>query len=266
MIAPRQTASAALAAAPSAAALVAAAFLVLPLLGLVGRAPWSRAAEVLGSPAARDALWLSLVVATAAATAALALGLPLAWVLARDALPGATLLRALALLPVVLPPVVGGVGLLAALGRRGIAGPLLGALGIALPFTTAGAVVAATYVCLPMVVLAAEAGLRGRDARLEAAARTLGASPWYAARRVTLPLVGPQLAAGAALAWARALGEFGATITFAGNLRGRTQTLPLAVYELQQSDPDAALLVALLQVVVAVAVLVAARRRFLLAR
>lgn len=253
-------------AAPRLAALLAAAFLALPLLGLVGRAPWSRAPEVLGSPAALDALRLSLVVATTAALGALALGFPLAWVLASGTLPGTNLLRAVALLPVVLPPVVGGVGLLAALGRRGLAGPLLAALGIELPFTTAGAVVAAMYVCLPMVVLAVESGLRARDPALEAAARTLGASPWYVLRRVTLPLLRPHLAAGLALAWARALGEFGATITFAGNLRGRTQTLPLAVYELQQADPDAALLVALLQVLVAVAVLVAVRRRFVPAR
>jgi len=245
-----------------AGAAVAAAFVALPLAGLVFRAPWSRAAAILTSDAAWAGLRVSLVVSIAAAAAALALGLPLAWVLARVAFPGRGLLRALVVLPLVLPPVVGGVGLLAALGRRGVPGAWLAQAGIALPFTTAGAVVAATFVSLPLVVLAVEAGLRALDARLEEAALTMGASPGYAIRRVTLPLLWPQIAAGAALAWARALGEFGATITFAGNLQGRTQTLPLAVFEILHTDPDAAVMVSLVLVALSVAVLALLRGRW----
>jgi molybdate transport system permease protein len=157
----------------------------------------------------------------------------------------------------VLPPVVGGIGLLAALGRSGIAGRILAHVGIELPFTTAGAVVAATFVSMPLAVLAAEAGLRSLDPRFEQAAAAMGASRWYTFRRVTLPLLRPQLAAGLVLAWARALGEFGATITFAGNLAGRTQTLPLAVYQTRVTDPGGAVLVSLLLVALSLGVLVA---------
>jgi molybdate transport system permease protein len=169
--------------------------------------------------------------------------------------------RPVVLLPLVLPPVVGGVGLLAALGRRGIVGAPLAQLGVQLPFTTAGAVVAATFVSLPLVALAVEGGFRALDPRLDDAAAVMGSSRAYTLRRVTLPLLGAQVAAGVALGWARALGEFGATITFAGNLQGRTQTLPLAVYELLQTDPDAAIVVSLLLVAVAATVLIALHRR-----
>jgi len=246
-----------------AVAVVGMAFVALPLAGLLARAPWGRAAELVASGAVLTALRLSLVVSSAAAVLALVLGLPIAWLLARADFPGRAVVRALVLLPVVLPPVVGGVGLLAALGRRGLVGAALEGMGIRLAFTTAGAVLAATFVSLPLVVLAAEAGLRALDPRLEDAAATLGASPWYTLRRVTLPLLRPQVGAGLVLAWARALGEFGATITFAGNLRGRTQTLPLAVYELLQTDPDGAIAVSLVLVGLSVGVLVALRGRWL---
>jgi molybdate transport system permease protein len=169
-------------------------------------------------------------------------------------------------LPLVLPPVVGGVGLLAALGRRGLVGRFLDPLGVQLAFSTAGAVVAATFVSFPLLVLAVEAGLRSLDPRLEAAAASLGASRWYTLRQVTLPLLAPQIGAGLALAWARALGEFGATITFAGNLRGRTQTLPLAVYETLQTDPDAAIALSLVLVALSALVLGLLRERLLAAR
>jgi molybdate transport system permease protein len=246
--------------------LVGLGLVLLPVAGLVVRAPWARAGEALSSPGALSALALSLQVSTLAALLALVLGFPLAWLLARPRFPGQSVIRAVVILPLVLPPVVGGVALLAALGRRGVVGRVLAAIGIELPFTTAGAVVAATFVCFPLLVLAVEAGLASLDRRLEQAAATLGASPWYTLRRVTIPLLRPQIVAGLVLAWARALGEFGATITFAGNLRGRTQTLPLAVFETLQSDPGAAIFLALILVALSLTVLVVLRGRFLAAR
>lgn len=236
-------------------------FVVVPIAALVARAPWSGVVDALRAAGAATALRLSLLVSVGAALLALALGLPLAWVLARVPFPGRAVVRAVVVLPLVLPPVVGGVALLAALGRSGPVGGLLDAAGVALPFTTAGAVVAAAFVSMPLLVLAVEAGLRSLDVRLEQAAATLGASRWYVLRRVTLPLLWPQVAAGLVLAWARALGEFGATITFAGNLRGRTQTLPLAVFETLQTDPGGAVLVSLVLVALSVAALVALRGR-----
>ena len=242
---------------------IGAAFVALPLAGLLFRAPWSEAASILTSGEALDALRVSLVVSILATAIALALGFPLAWVLARADFPGRSIVRAIVVLPLVLPPVVAGVGLLTALGRRGLAGGALQAFGISLPFTTAAAVIAAAFVSFPLLVLAVEAGIRSLDPRLEQAALAMGASPRYVLRRVTLPLVLPQLVAGLVLAWARALGEFGATITFAGNLRGVTQTLPLAVFEEGQTDPGAAVVVSLLLVAISLAVLIALRGRFL---
>ena len=236
-------------------------FLALPLVGLVQRAPWAAVGHQLASHEVRQALRLSLVTSLAATALAVVLGVPLAWVLARVSFRGRALVRALALLPIVLPPVVGGVALLLAFGRRGLLGGWLAALGVRLPFTTAGAVVAETFVAMPFVVLATEAGLRSLDPRYEEAAATLGARPWSVFRRVTLPLLAPSLGAGAALCWARALGEFGATITFAGNLPGRTQTMPLAVYVALESQPDGAVALSLLLVAVSVVVLVLLRRR-----
>jgi molybdate transport system permease protein len=240
------------------------ALVALPLLGLLLRAPWSRIGELLGDDVALTALRVSLVVATAASALSLATGIPLAWFLARRPFPGKTFVRALVVLPLVMPPVVAGVGLLAAFGRRGVLGGLLEDwFGLQLTFTTGAAVLAAWFVSFPLAVLALEAGLRGLDERLEDAASTLGASRGYVLRRVTLPLIAPQIAAAAVLSWARALGEFGATITFAGNLRGRTQTLPLAVFERLQTDPDAAFALSLLLIAVAFAVIFALRWRFL---
>jgi len=210
------------------------------------------------------ALRLSLETSLVAVVLSLLMGLPLAWVLARLDFSGRSLVRAIAMLPMVLPPVVGGVALLAALGRHGVAGGVLAALGISLPFTTAGAIVAEAFVAMPFLVIAAEAGLRQVDSRMEEAAATLGAGRWTTFRRVTLPLAGPSIAAGSALCWARALGEFGATITFAGNVGGRTQTVPLAVYQtLESSRPEGALVMSLALVVLSVAVLVVLRHRWL---
>ena len=242
----------------------ALALLVLPLVGLLARTPWTEIVRVVTSERFTSAVRLSMVVSLAAAALCVALGTPLAWLLARARFPGRRLLRAVCVLPMVLPPVVAGVALLFAFGRRGIVGAWLEQLtGVTLPFTTVGAILAATFVGMPFLILTVEAGLRGVDRRYEEAAATLGASRWTVFRRVTLPMVLPSLGAGTALAWARALGEFGATITFAGNLPGRTQTIPLAVYLELEQDPEAAVVLSLVMLVVSVVVLVGLRGRYL---
>jgi molybdate transport system permease protein len=246
---------------------VGTVFVSLPLVALLVRAPWDDVASSLQGAGAGEALRLSIVVSLAATGLSLLLGVPLAWILARSRMPGRSLLRAIVMLPVVLPPVVGGIGLLAALGRGGVVGRwLYSTFDLQLTFTTWGAILATTFVSMPLVVLATEAGLRSIDRRYERAAAALGARPRYAIRRVVLPMLGPQLAAGAVLAWARALGEFGATITFAGNLAGRTQTLPLAVYEARLTDPGGAIFLSLILVALSIGVLVAMRDRITRAR
>lgn len=246
---------------------IGVALVAVPLLGLVLRAPWSRAGEIVASGSARTALRLSVVVATGAAVLGLIVGFPLAWALARSEFRGKALVRALVVLPLVMPPVVGGVALLSAFGRRGlVGGPLYDVFGVQITFTMWAAVLASTFVSFPLLVLALEVGLRSLDPRLEQAATTMGASRWHVMRRVTLPLLAPQIVAGLVLAWARALGEFGATITFAGNLPGRTQTLPLAVFEELQTDPGGAITLSLLLVTVSLVVIVALRGRFLQTR
>ncbi|MFB7946107.1 ABC transporter permease [Kitasatospora phosalacinea] len=245
-------------------ALLGLAFLVLPLLGLLVRAPWSSLPELLTGPEVWQALKLSLLSATLATGVSLLLGVPLAWLLARTEFPGRRLVRALVTLPLVLPPVVGGVALLLVLGRNGVLGRWLDAwTGITLPFTTTGVVVAEAFVAMPFLVISVEGALRAADPRYEEAAATLGASRLTAFRRVTLPLVAPGIGAGAVLAWARALGEFGATITFAGNFPGRTQTMPLAVYLAMESDPEAAIALSLVLLTVSVAVLAGLRDRWM---
>jgi molybdate transport system permease protein len=245
-------------------ALVAVLFLLLPLVGLLIRAPWGGLGRMLSDAQAVEALRLSLVCATSATAVSLVLGVPLAWVLARVRAPGMALLRALVTLPLVLPPVVGGVALLLAFGRQGVAGRLLEEwTGITLPFTTAGVIVAETFVAMPFLIVTLEGAFRAADRDLEEAAATLGASRLAVFRRVTLPMVAPSLVAGAVLCWARALGEFGATITFAGSFPGRTQTMPLAVYLALESDPDAAIALSLVLLVVSVVVLAMLRDRWL---
>lgn len=247
-----------------AAAGLAALFFALPLLGLLLQAPWSAALQLLTSPAALDALRLSLIASLSATTLGLLFGVPLAVVNARLDYPGRTLVRALVTLPMVLPPVVGGVALLLAFGRRGLIGaPLQACCGVHVPFTPAATVMSETFVAMPFLVISLEAALRGLDPRFEEAARSLGASRWLVLRRVTLPMVGPSLAAGAVLCWARALGEFGATITFAGNLPGVTQTLPLAVYLQLETSPQGAVMLSLLLLAVSLGVLVGLRGRWL---
>ncbi|HYN95021.1 MAG TPA: molybdate ABC transporter permease subunit [Pilimelia sp.] len=244
-------------------ALVALALLVLPLLGLLVRTPWATLPARLARPEVLTALRLSLLTATAATAICLVLGVPLAWLLARAHVPGRRLVRALVTLPLVLPPVVGGVALLLVLGRRGVLGRhLYDWFGLSLPFTPAAVVLAQAFVAMPFLVIAVEGALRGADPRYEEAAATLGASRWTAFRRVTLPLVAPGVAAGAVLCWARALGEFGATITFAGNFPGRTQTMPVAVYGALETDPAAAVVLSLVLLAVSVAILASLRDRW----
>jgi molybdate transport system permease protein len=251
-------------AAAVALAIVAIAFFALPFAGLLWRVPWSRLWDVLSSGEVRTALRLSLFTSLIAALLSLLFGVPLAWVLARVHFPGRRFVRALCTLSMVLPPVVGGVALFFSFGRRGLFGRWLDAwFGITLPFSTAGVVMAQTFVAMPFLVLTVEAALRQHDGRIDDAARTLGGSRWYVFRRVTLPTVRPALIAGAVLAWARALGEFGATITFAGNSPGRTQTMPLAIYLALESDPEAALVLSLVMIVVSFAVLAGLRDRWL---
>jgi molybdate transport system permease protein len=189
-------------------------------------------------------------------------GFPLAWLLARGQFRGKGVVRGLTTLPMVLPPVVGGIALLLAYGRRGFIGePLDKATGISLPFTLAGVIVAESFVAMPFFVITVESGLRSMNRRLEDAARSLGAKRWTVFRRVTLPLIWPSLAAGTVLTWARALGEFGATITFAGNLPGVTQTMPLAIYISQSSGQlDEAIALSLVLVVVSLVVMIFRRR------
>ncbi|GAA1257648.1 ABC transporter permease [Kitasatospora nipponensis] len=245
-------------------ALLGLLFLVLPLAGLLIRAPWRSLPEQLTSAEVWEALRLSLVCATSATGVSLVLGVPLAWLLARTEFPGRRLIRALVTLPLVLPPVVGGVALLLVLGRNGIVGRWLdSAFGITLPFTTTGVVVAEAFVAMPFLVISVEGALRAADPRYEEAAATLGASRLTAFLRVTLPLIAPGVGAGAVLAWARALGEFGATITFAGNFPGKTQTMPLAVYLAMETDPEAAIALSLVLLAVSIAVLAGLRGKWM---
>ncbi|WP_424464445.1 ABC transporter permease [Pseudoclavibacter helvolus] len=249
-------------------AAVALALLVLPLVALVLRVPWSDLPAVVAQPAVGEALWLSLSCAILATVACLVIGVPLAWWLASLAqVPGQRLyrvVRVLVLVPLVLPPVVGGLALLLLFGRSGLLGaPIAQLTGFSLPFTSAAVVVAQTFVALPFLVIAVEGALLGADRRVEDAAATLGATRWFTFAHVTLPMVAPAIGAGAVLAFARALGEFGATITLAGSLPGVTRTMPISTYLAMQSDPDAAIALALLLLVVSVLVLFALRGRWI---
>ena len=248
----------------AAPAVVAFTFLLVPLVALLVRAPWRDLGHLLAQNDVVSALRLSLECATAATAVSLVFGVPLAWVLARTRFPGIGLARALVTLPLVLPPVVGGLGLLLALGRNGIIGRYLDEwFGITLPFTTPAVIIAETFVAMPFLIVTVEGALRTADRDIEEAAVTLGASRMTVFRRITLPAIGPSLVAGSILCWARALGEFGATITFAGNFPGTTQTMPLKIYEAFQLDPEAAIALSLVLLAVAVIVLVALRDRWL---
>ena len=244
-------------------ALAGLAVFVVPLVGLLARTPWQDLPQLLTEDVVADALRLSLVASLGATAISAVVGVPLALVLARVEFPGRSIVRGLVLLPLVIPPVVGGAALLFALGRRGVIGePLYEATGLVLPFSTWGVIIATTFVAMPFLVITVEGALRNLDPRFEGAAASLGAGRWTVLRRVTLPMIAPSLAAGLLLTWARALGEFGATITFAGNLQDRTQTLPLAVFVALESDRDTAVALSLIMVAISLVVLVVLRERW----
>ncbi len=244
-----------------------AVFFVLPLAGLLWRAPWRDVGSVLGDHDAQQALRLSLVCSLSATGLSVLFGLPIAWLIARGEFRGRNLVRAAALLPLVLPPVVGGVALFYAFGRRGLIGQWLDrGFGVQLPFTIWAAIIAETFVAMPFFVITVEGALRGLDTRYEDAAASYGAGRWTVMRRVTLPMIGPSIAAGMALTWARALGEFGATITFAGSFPGKTQTLPLAIYLAFENNEPAGLILSLVLLAVSVLVLAAVGSRVFASR
>jgi molybdate transport system permease protein len=242
-------------------ALVAALVLGLPVLALIGRALLSGSlATAAGLPVVADALTLSLLTTGASLVLTVAFGLPLALVLARGHVRGAALIETIIDLPIVLPPSVAGLALLLLLGRRGVLGGPLAALGIELPFTTAAVVIAQAFVSAPLFIRSARSGLAAVDREMEDAARVDGASERQVVTRIMLPLAAGSLASGLVMAWARSLGEFGATIMFAGNIEGKTQTLPLLVYgEFQSGSLDASIAAATVLVVAAFGVLAAVR-------
>ena len=245
-------------------ALVAATFLVVPLATLVIATPWSRFFELLGTEAVRDALGITALTSVATVIACLLLGTPLAWLLARVEFRGRSLLRAAVTVPLVLPPVVAGVALVTALGRNGLIGGLLRDLtGVTIPYTTVAVVLAHTFASMPFYVLAVEGALRASGEEYDVVAASLGATRWTTFRRITLPLALPGVLAGAILAWARSLGEFGATITFAGNYPGTTQTMPSLIYGALQSDPEVARTLSMILLIVSVAILASLRNRWL---
>lgn len=242
-------------------AVLAAVVVVLPLLAMVLRVDWAQFIPLVTSEPSLTALALSLRTSAASTLLCIVLGVPLALVLARDSFRFQRLLRPLVLLPLVLPPVVGGIALLYTFGRQGLLGQTLEVLGLRIAFSTTAVVLAQTFVALPFLVVSLEGTLRTSGARYEAVAATLGARPGTVFRRVTLPLVLPGLASGAVLSFARSLGEFGATLTFAGSLQGVTRTLPLEIYLQRETDPDAAVALSLVLVAVAVAVVALAYRQ-----
>ena len=238
-------------------------FFAIPIVGLLIEVPWGDLPDLLTTEVVADALRISIVASLAASAIGLVVGLPIAWLLARSEFPGKSVVRGLVVLPMVLPPVVSGAALLFALGRRGLVGEVLAdATGLLLPFSLWGVIVAATFVATPFLIITVEGALRAMDRRREGAAASLGARPWTVLRRVTLPAITPSLLAGLALTWARAFGEFGATVTFAGNLQGRTQTLPLAVFVALEADRDVAVAISLVMIAVSAVVLIALRDRW----
>lgn len=241
-------------------AAIGAAFVLLPLLAMVLRVNWAEFVPLISSESSVAALLLSLRTSLAATTLCVIFGVPMALVLARTDFWGQKVLRSLVLLPLVLPPVVGGIALLYTFGRRGLLGQTFELLGIEIAFSTTAVVIAQTFVALPFLVLSLEGALRTVGSRYEAVGATLGASPTTVLRRITLPLVLPAVVSGAVLSFARALGEFGATLTFAGSLQGTTRTLPLEIYLQRETDPDTAVALSLVLVVVAVVIVSLAHR------
>ena len=241
-------------------ATVGALFVLLPLVAMITRVNFAEFGSLVSSEASVSALWLSLRTSLAATTLCVIIGVPMAIVLARTQFWGQKVLRSLVLLPLVLPPVVGGIALLYTFGRRGLLGQTFEALGVTIAFSSVAVVLAQTFVALPFLVLSLEGALRTVGTRYEQVGATLGARPTTVLRRITLPLVLPALIAGAVLSFARALGEFGATLTFAGSLQGVTRTLPLEIYLQRETDPDAAVALSLVLVVVSVIVVAVAHQ------
>lgn len=238
-----------------------ALLVILPLVAMISRVDWTRFVELITAPSSLAALKLSLQTSTVSTLLCLLFGVPMALVLARTRFPGQRVLRSLILLPLVLPPVVGGIALIYTYGRLGLVGSYLEAFGIRIAFTTTAVVIAQTFVALPFLVLSLEGSLRTAGRRYEAVAATLGANPTTVLRRVTIPLVLPGLFSGSVLAFARSLGEFGATLTFAGSLQGVTRTLPLEIYLQRETDADAAVALSLVLVIVAVLIVLGTRGR-----
>ena len=244
-------------------AAIAAVLFLLPLLGLLAAAPWTDLLSLVTDTATLDALLLSLQCSLAAAFLCIVFGLPLATWLAHGNGSLRTCVRILTTLPMILPPIVGGLALLLVYGKNGIiGGPLDQWFGVEVPFSAVGVILATTYVAMPFFVLTVEAGLRGFDRSYTEAAATLGAGPWRSWWTVTLPMIAPTLRAGLLVAWARALGEFGATITFAGSFQGRTRTMPLAIHHALESQPDAAIALSLVLLAVSAVVLFLLRKHW----
>lgn len=242
-------------------AAIGALFVIVPLVAILLRIDWAHFVPLITSESSRAALVLSLKTAAASTVVCVLVGVPMALVLARGRIPGQSVLRALVLLPLVLPPVVGGIALLYTFGRQGLLGQHLEAFGIRIAFTTTAVVLAQSFVSLPFLVVSLEGALRTAGNQYETIAATLGAQPTTVLRTVTLPLVLPGLLSGAVLAFARSLGEFGATLTFAGSLQGVTRTLPLEIYLQRETDPDAAVALSLLLIVVAAVIVIASVSR-----
>ncbi|ASK64727.1 molybdate ABC transporter permease subunit [Brachybacterium avium] len=242
-------------------ALLGGLFVLLPLAAMAARVQWASFGALITSEASLSALRLSVQTSGTSALLCVLMGVPMSVLLARAEFRGLSLLRSLVLLPLVLPPVVGGIALLYTFGRQGLLGRQLEVLGLEIAFSTTAVVLAQTFVALPFLVISLEGALRTAGTRYEIAAASLGARPSRVLLGVTLPLVLPALLSGTVLAFARALGEFGATITFAGSLQGTTRTLPLEIYLQRESDPDAAVALSFLLMIVAVLVIAAARRR-----
>jgi molybdate transport system permease protein len=234
-------------------------FLGVPLVALFFREPPAAIWVAMMEPDVFQALQLSFVTTCLSTVVAVLFGLPVAYLLARTGFPGRRLAETLVVMPTVLPPVVAGVALLLTFGRMGLIGHYLDLVGITIPFTTVAVVMAQVFIAAPFFVNSARAGFEQLDRRYEMAAFTLRASPFYAFRHVVLPLIRPALLSGIGLAWARALGEFGATITFAGNFPGVTQTMPIAVYDASQSDLDKAIALSVVLLAVSFGVLLALR-------
>lgn len=236
-------------------------FVGLPLMAMVAKVEWSQFFALITSESSLSALWLSLRTSATSTLVCLVLGIPMALVLARTSFPGQTVIRSMVLLPLVLPPVVGGIALLYTFGRRGLLGSTFEVFGVEIAFTTTAVVLAQSFVALPFLVVSLEGALRTLGRRYEIVAATLGGRPTFVLIRVTAPLVLPGLLSGAVLAFARSLGEFGATLTFAGSLQGVTRTLPLEIYLQRESDADAAVALSLVLVVVALLVVGLAQGR-----